>query len=166
MGTLQLIISICTYSGRFFDTLTAFPPPSLWSWRSRSCIAYSACSEPLWRYTQELGRCGSGEKAARLPGVWECELLLTAKKLYEAFWSVPSVKSSSSRHRETRSNHYPRLWVSLPFASGAFVLILKRRIPKIALFQVTKERCYFLYCELAWCHPLRNWVFVHSICFV
>ena len=36
----------------------------------------------------------------RLPGcrVWECELLLTAKKLYEASWSILHIKSVS-RHR-------------------------------------------------------------------
>lgn len=38
----------------------------------------------------------------RLPGcrVWECELLLTAKKLYEASRSVPPLKSSSGHPRK------------------------------------------------------------------
>lgn len=94
----------------------------------------------------------------RLPGVWECELLLTAKKLYEAFWNIPSVKSS--RHPETRSNHYYRLWgghrlhtsfiwlgphtVSLPFASGFICSFPQENNSPNCFFSGYKRKLLFL----------------------
>lgn len=94
----------------------------------------------------------------RLRGAWECELLLTAKKLYEVFWSVPSMKSSS-RHRETRSNHYYRLWgghrlhtsfiwrtahsiSTLFFRRHSF--LSSRKFPKLLYLRLQKNVLFFI----------------------
>lgn len=41
----------------------------------------------------------------RLPGCreWECELLLTAKKLYEASWSVPPKEQQRASEKPGRT---------------------------------------------------------------